>query len=186
MKRIILTIAVLAALTGCQAQRDNWAMVVLPSSSAETAFETARAVIAEEYTLAKADAVEGIIVTRPKPFQRTGANRRPGAYLSSGNAQNFRRIVRCHVAGGTSGAVIELKIDLEREGTSQAETLIVAGEDSDRRVAGAEQRWARLGDHRATYWADIGRDEQAEGELIQRIRSRIERVATPADATTPQ
>jgi hypothetical protein len=185
MKRTMLTVAVLAVLTGCQAQRTDWAMVVLPSSNAETAFEAARAVIAEEYTLAQTDAAEGVIVTQPKPFQRTGANRRPGAYLSSGNAQNFRRIVRCYVAGGASGAVIELKVDLEREGTSQAETLIVAGEDSDRRVAGAEQRWAHLGDHRATYWADIGRDEQAEKDLIQRIRSRIEQAVAPAEPASP-
>jgi hypothetical protein len=172
---MLILIACGTVLAGCQPQGPQWQTAVVPSVDYAEVFQAARSVLAEDYTIARADPLTGVIETEPLPFQKTGSERAVGAYLSSGDAQNYRRRATCRVERGTGGAVvIGVRADIEREGTNQAEALLIGTEGGDRRQAGAQRRW-EYGDQRtAAYWADIGRDEEVERQLIERIRQRLE------------
>lgn len=173
MARCLLVFAALAVLAGCQSQADQWTTMVLPTTDYQAAFDTARDVIAKEYGVASANPTEGRIDARPMPLPHEGNERKLGAYLSSGDVQNFRRTILCRLEPGEAGVVAHVSARLEREGTSQAETLIISSQDHDRRQAGAERRWAYLEPKQASYWADIGRDQTAEQDLVDHIRARI-------------
>lgn len=179
---VIMTLTLAAALAGCQGQQtlDPWATAALADRTEAEVFEAARSVLAEDYTIARADGAAGVIETRPMVIHKRGDDRAAGAYLSSGDVQVFRRTVVARVEGGQASSVVRLVARLERESTSQAETLLLTTGEDDRRDAGAERRWAQLDRSQATYWAGIGRDHDAEQGLLQRIRRRL---ATPGDAT---
>lgn len=177
MNKALVAILCTAVLAGCQADM-AWQTMTLPSANYDQAFQAAKSVLAEDYQIARVDPLTGLIETLPLRFQKTGADRTAGAYLSSGDSQSFRRTVTCRVERAAPGAVVGIRADLEREGTSQAQTLMIETEGADRRMAGAGRRWDEGDSHRATYWADIGRDEQAESKLLERIRQRL--AAPPA------
>jgi len=181
MGKALLAVLAVAAVSGCQAQQDAWQSAVLAPANLKAAFEAARTVISEDYVIARADEAQGRIETRPLPVHKTGDERSLGAYLSSGDVQNYRRTVRCRLDPGHAGVVIRLTANLQREGTSQAEALLITSEGADARQAGAERRWRYLDQHRTSYWADVGRDRDVEADLLRRIRARFEGAA-PADA----
>lgn len=178
MTRLVLPLVCAALLAGCQADM-AWQSMPLPGTDTDQAFQAAKAVLAEDYLLARADPQTGLIETLPLRFQKTGSERTLGAYLSSGDSQSFRRTVTCRVGRMAGGTLVEIHCNLEREGTSQAQTLIIETEGADHRMAGAERRWEEAEPHKATYWADIGRDEAAETLLLERIRQRL---AAPDDS----
>jgi hypothetical protein len=185
MKRTLLLLVICVAAAGCQAQADAWQAMALPSTNYDQVFQAAREVLAEDYTVARADPAAGVIETLPKRFQKTGSERTLGAYLSSGEGQSYRRTVTCHVQRGDGGTVVEVRADLAREGTSQAQTLLIETEGADQRMAGGERRWDAGDPHKATYWSDVGRDEETENALLQKIRDRLAAPATPAAPAPP-
>jgi len=180
MRNALLMVVAAVAVAGCQSREGAWQSGVLPTSDVRTAFETARAVLAEDYIIARADEAIGRIETRPLLIPKTGSDRKLGAYLSSGDVQNYRRVVVCRIEPGEAGVVIRLAANVQREGTSQAEALLVTSEGGDARQAGAERRWRYLDEQRTTYWADVGRDRDVEADLLKRIRARLSGAAPPA------
>ena len=104
----------------------------------------ARDVLSQDYIIASADPALGKIQTRPLAVPRRGKDRRPGAYLTSGKVQNFRRTVTCWITGAEGNIRLRLAAALQRESTSQAATLIIGTEGGDRRRAGAEPGWRYL------------------------------------------
>lgn len=180
-KTLLLVIAVASVAAGCQAEGDIWQSMVLPTADVNQAFDAARHVLAEDYAIARATRDEGVIETQPLLIQKTGSDRVAGAYVSSGDIQTFRRIVRCRLHADEQGVIIRIAARLQREGTSQAEMLLLGSEGADTREAGAERRWRYLDPNRTTYWADIGRDAGSEADLLARIRLRIKSpTANPA------
>jgi len=170
-----------AILAGCRGPAE-WQSIVLPTTDRLQAFNAARDVLNKEYIIATADPALGKIQTRPLAAPRRGKDRRLGAYLTSGQVQNYRRTVTCWIAQAEGSAQVRLVAALERESTSQAATLIVGTDGGDRRGAGAEPEWRYLDDRRATYWADVGRDTKAEADLLQRIRRRVGDLSAPQPA----
>jgi len=167
-------------LAGC-ASHEPWQSMVFVATDRDLAFDAALAVLGEDYLIAQSDRASGEIRTRPLMVPRRGTARAAGAYLSSGDIQNVRRTVTCWVDRGEGSARVRLRAALERESTSQAATLVIGTEGGDMRGAGEEPQWRHLDRNQSTYWADIGRDTQAETELLRRIGERI----TPADTTAP-
>jgi hypothetical protein len=179
MRRVSIVAVTALLMAGCQAQSEAWESTVLLQTSAAAAFVAARDVLAEDYLVARADETAGAIDTRPLAVRKTGAERKAGAYVSSGEVQNFRRIVRCRIEGGQAGAVVRLAAHLQREGTSQADALLIGVEGADERTAGAERRWRHLDPRQTSYWADVGRDREAEADLLRRIRERVRETNPP-------
>lgn len=173
MRQTLAALMVLGALAGCQGEQAAWQSMTLPTTDLPAAFDAAQQVLAEDYTLARASVSEGRIETRPLMIGKTGSDRKLGAYLSSGDTQMYRRIVVCRIEGGQGGTVVYIAANLQREGTSQAETLLISSEGGDDRQAGAERRWRYLDEKRASYWADIGREREVETDLLGRIREKV-------------
>jgi len=185
MKTLPVVFLMVAILAGCQGP-DQWQSIVLPTTDRLQAFNAARDVLNKEYIIATADPALGKIQTRPLAAPRRGKDRRLGAYLTSGQVQNYRRTVTCWIAHTESGAQVRLTAALQRESTSQAATLIVGTDGGDRRQAGAEPQWRYLDDRQSTYWADVGRDTKAEADLLQRIRERVAALPEPPLPETEQ
>lgn len=179
MKTLPIVALAVTLLAGCQGPA-QWQSIVLPTTDRLQAFDAARDVLSQEYIIASADPALGKIQTRPLAVPRRGKDRRPGAYLSSGAVQNFRRTVTCWVTGAEGNVRVRLVAALQRESTSQAATLIIGTQGGDRRGAGAEPQWRYLDDRQATYWADLGRDTKTETDLLRRIRERVAALAEQA------
>ena len=182
MKRAVLFCATAAVLAGCQSGQEAWQSVMLPTEDFESAFEAARQEIAKDYAIARADPVEGRIETQPVVFSKRGAERTAGAYVSSGAAQVYRRTVACRLERAGSGILARIAVAVQREGTNQAELLTLGYGEEGQRTAGAERRWKALDERQTTYWADVGRDKEAESALLNRIVAHLtaERSATPS------
>jgi len=176
MKATILLVALAGLLAGCQARQDDWQSMLLPTTDYQAAFMAAREVLAKDYTIAHASFAQGVIETQPQLFQKTGAERQPGAYASGGAAQAYRRTVLCRLERTQESVTVKITVNVERQGASQAETLVVT-QGGESHAAGAERRWQALDEHRATYWADIGRDRELETALLERIRARFAELA---------
>ncbi|MBN2582337.1 MAG: hypothetical protein JXL80_04660 [Planctomycetes bacterium] len=183
MKRILVAMVVTVPwLAGCAPSGDAWQSMVFVSTDRERAFSAAMDVLSEEYIIALSDRATGEIRTRPLMIPRRGAARRAGAYISSGDVQNVRRTVICWIDTGEGSARVRVRASLERESTNQAATLVVGSDGGDQRGAGAEPQWRYLDSSQSTYWADIGRDTQAETDLLKRIGERLN---PPVPATDP-
>ncbi len=181
MRTLPIVSLVVVLLAGCQGPAE-WQSIVLPTTDRMQAFNAARDVLSQQYIIATADPALGKIQTRPLAVPRRGKDRRPGAYITSGQVQNYRRTVTCWITQAESSAHVRLTAALQRESTSQAATLIIGTEGGDRRQAGAEPQWRHLDDRQATYWADVGRDTKAEADLLQRIRRRVGDLSAPQPA----
>jgi hypothetical protein len=154
--------------------REAWQTLVVPQAGFDQTFQAARDVLADEYPIAEAQPADGLIRTEYKRFDKTGAQRAAGAYITGGNAQRHRRRAVCRVLRSPSGGAVELRVDLQRESTSQADTLLLGSEGADRRQAGARRRWEYDDARTSTHWADIGRDTAEESRLLDLIRRRLE------------
>jgi hypothetical protein len=186
-KLLIATLLAAPMLAGCATQ-EPWQSMVFVGADRDQAFDAALAVLSEDYLIAQSDRAAGEIRTRPLMVPRRGTARTAGAYLSSGDIQNVRRTVTCWVDHrGEESTRVRLRAALERESTNQAATLVIGTEGGDMRGAGEEPQWRHLDPNQSTYWADIGRDTQAETELLRRIGDRLAPAGTvpPAARAAP-
>jgi len=183
MNRILFVVLCAAVLAGCQSEA-AWQTMSLPAATYDQTFQAARTVLAKDYTVTLADAASGRIHTAPLLSQKTGGAATLSSYLS-GEGRVYRRTVTCHVSPAAVGTTVAVRVDVQREATSQAQTLMIANEEDQRRMVGGSRQWSEADPHAATYWADVGRDSETEPRILEQIRQQLLGSATTApDAPT--
>jgi hypothetical protein len=178
MKTAFTLAATLCILAGCQGPAIDWQSELLPTPDLQTGYQAALDVISKDYVVERASFADGKIETRPLIVEKTGNERQLGAYISSGRVQNFRRIITCWIERAPPDLQVRVRAVLQREGTAQAETLFIEQQEgADRRAAGAEGQWRHLDVSRTSYWANVGRDQEVEKQLLSRILARVQEIA---------
>jgi hypothetical protein len=181
MNRLLFAVLCVAVVAGCQSEA-AWQTISLPEATYDQTFQAAKTVLAKDYTVTLSDPVSGRIHTAPQQSQKSGAAPTLGSYLS-GEGRVSRRLVACRVSQAAVGTTVAVRVDIQREATSQAQTLMVATEEDQRRMVGGSRQWSEADPHAATYWADVGRDAQAESSILEQIRLQLLAPPKPAPAT---
>lgn len=181
-------IAILAATIlitgGCNGSQEQWRTAIMPIADYDAVFQATQQELAQDFEIAEADYVGGRIHTKPLEFSRgsaeaPGDNGDGGAYISSGAYLRQRRIVTARVGRlPESGAVrVDIRAEIQRESTTQAERMIMTQDIHDRPGLGMPQRIDYVDQQRAINWSTVGRDAELESQLLRRIQDRARQIA---------
>jgi len=140
----------------------------VPSSSGDT-LDAAEIVLTQlGYRVARRDAQEGVIITRP--LGDATARGRQGAGLSSDAPA--RRVVEVRVADSPDGTRVFCKVSIQEQTTQAYQMFQVSRSGDDTPGETAIERDAGGTVAQNTVWRTVARDKRAERTILAEIESR--------------